>query len=347
MTQDARVTICVPAYNAESTIKESLESILSQTYENMDVIVVDDCSTDGTHEIIQSFRDTRLRVIRHKKNKGPGPNWDYCIHVGRGEYMSLFHADDVYEPQIVEHQVSFLDRYSDAGFVLTLGYHNDGNSIRFVPEEFADAGGWNRTYDFATIFKAVLKYYNFMLTPSAMVRTDIYQNYVKTYNHGRFGVSGDLWMFLHILEKYRMGILPEPLMTWRNSPGQWSSIDKYLRTSHHPFFDVIYYYMSKSWVTSQLNDEDYRNLFLLEMVDSYTQLINCIIMGRREQARAMAKGAWRYELLHKVIANAPPWRPSRYYRWWLVGILANTITRIPESFWPKELLFQRMYGRFQ
>ena len=98
-------TICIPAYNQEAFIGECIRSALEQSHPNLDILVVDDCSTDRTLEIARSFRDRRLTVLRNDSNLGLAGNWNRVVHLARGDYVKLLCGDDVLYPYCVERQV--------------------------------------------------------------------------------------------------------------------------------------------------------------------------------------------------------------------------------------------------
>ena len=108
------VSIVVPAYNAEKYLRESLDSILAQTYPNVEVLVMDDYSTDGTPAILASYGQ-RIRVIRQPKNRGIYGNANDGIAASQGEYIAVYHSDDVYLPEMVEREVEFLEKYPEGG----------------------------------------------------------------------------------------------------------------------------------------------------------------------------------------------------------------------------------------
>ena len=105
------VCVCVPTYNAEATIAETLGSILSQTYQNIKVIVVDNASTDRTVSIANTFNDPRLTIHRNTINIGAVKNFDLCIELAEGRYTAIHHADEVYEKELLERQVAVLEGF--------------------------------------------------------------------------------------------------------------------------------------------------------------------------------------------------------------------------------------------
>lgn len=97
---DPRVSIVVPVYNCERFIGEALGSALAQTYADLEVVVVDNSSTDRTAEVIARWKDPRLRVLANATNIGAARNWDRAAAEARGRYIKLLCADDVLYPKI-------------------------------------------------------------------------------------------------------------------------------------------------------------------------------------------------------------------------------------------------------
>lgn len=119
------VTAIIPVYNREDTIIRCIESALSQTYDNIEIIVIDDGSTDGTIESIQLNYSDEITLIEHAENKGGSAARNTGIDESKGEFIAFLDSDDVWEPEKIEHQVEILTSkteqyvgiYSDASFV--------------------------------------------------------------------------------------------------------------------------------------------------------------------------------------------------------------------------------------
>lgn len=112
------ISICVPAYKGEHTVAKSIQSILNQTYKNIEVIVVDDCSPDNTYEILQTINDPRLKLYRNEINLGMVGNWNKTVSYATGKYVHLVHSDDVLFPTCIEEKVKFLKEHPTDDFVL-------------------------------------------------------------------------------------------------------------------------------------------------------------------------------------------------------------------------------------
>jgi len=111
------VSIIVPAYNAEKYIADAIESVLRQTYPYFELIIVDDASTDRTAEVVQSFSDQRIKLIRHTSNKGPGAARNTAIEAARGKWMAVLDADDQWKANRLKRLVQELEEGGDSYFV--------------------------------------------------------------------------------------------------------------------------------------------------------------------------------------------------------------------------------------
>lgn len=113
------VSICLPTYNGAKWIRESVNSALRQTYENIELVVVDDGSADDTVDQIRSFNDWRINVHTNEKNIGLTRNWNKCLNLARGEFIKFLHQDDVLYPHCVESMMNLFLKYDGIGFVFS------------------------------------------------------------------------------------------------------------------------------------------------------------------------------------------------------------------------------------
>ena len=115
------VSVCIPAYNNEDTIEDAIRSVLGQTYEAVEVVVVDDCSLDGTAAIVEKLQkeDGRVRFLRNEKNLGMVGNWNKCLWETRGSYVKLLCGDDILYPCSIEKEVRALQNNPDVNLVMS------------------------------------------------------------------------------------------------------------------------------------------------------------------------------------------------------------------------------------
>ena len=119
MAERELVSICIPAYNNAAYIGQTIESILNQTYTDIELIIVDDNSTDNTFEVISGYseKDSRVKVFKNEKNLGMSGNWNRCLELCSGEFIKLICADDLLLPESVEKEVSAFEEYPDVVLV--------------------------------------------------------------------------------------------------------------------------------------------------------------------------------------------------------------------------------------
>jgi glycosyltransferase involved in cell wall biosynthesis len=121
------ISIVIPTYNAKDFIKETIECWLNQTYNNLEIIVQDDCSTDGTWELVIKLYSTNNRVFlfRNKKNLGIGKNWNEAYNHAKGTYITIFNADDIVKLNFIEVCLGKFNSYKDISFVCCTAMRRD------------------------------------------------------------------------------------------------------------------------------------------------------------------------------------------------------------------------------
>lgn len=113
-----KVSVIIPTYNRERFIADAIDSVLTQTYDDFEVIVVDDGSSDGTPAILSRYADDRLIHLR-QNNNGRSRARNRALAIARGKYIAFLDSDDVYLPDKLALQVSFLDSHPDVGMIYT------------------------------------------------------------------------------------------------------------------------------------------------------------------------------------------------------------------------------------
>ncbi|RKZ54901.1 MAG: hypothetical protein DRQ44_18480 [Gammaproteobacteria bacterium] len=232
------VSIVVPVYNGETYLAESLDSIITQTYPNTEILVMDDASTDNTPDIIKSYGD-RVTHIRNESNLGQFGNVNKGIEKTRGKFICVYHADDIYKPEIVEKEARYLIENKLAGAVFCLDIFIDAKGKVYnqldIPEIVRGGGPFNYTI----ILNTLLTYKNvFLVGPTSMVRRDVYFD-VGLYNGDEYGIAGDLEMWARIAKSYDLGIIEEHLQYYRHDHGNLSQNYYRLRTETEIHFRIM------------------------------------------------------------------------------------------------------------
>lgn len=111
------VSVCIPAYNNAAYIKDTVMSILEQTYQNIELVVVDDCSTDNTVEVLETIQDERLKIYKNEHNLGMVGNWNRCLELATGEYVKLICADDMIHKDAIEKEAKMMYKHPTVNLV--------------------------------------------------------------------------------------------------------------------------------------------------------------------------------------------------------------------------------------
>ena len=104
-----KVSVVITTYNRAALLPRAIRSVLAQTYEDYELIIVDDCSTDDTPEVVQRFADSRIRAVRHSDNRGQSAAVNTGIRLARGEYIAFLDDDDEWVDRKLSRQVRTLD----------------------------------------------------------------------------------------------------------------------------------------------------------------------------------------------------------------------------------------------
>lgn len=105
---DGLVSIIMPSWNTADFIRESINSVLAQTYTNWELLIVDDCSTDNTDEVVASYKDERIKYFKNEKNSGAALTRNKALREAQGEWIAFLDSDDLWIPEKLEKMISFM-----------------------------------------------------------------------------------------------------------------------------------------------------------------------------------------------------------------------------------------------
>lgn len=297
------VCICIPTYNVADTIGATINSIINQTYSNIVVKIVDNASTDATLDLVRTFISDKLELIENDTNIGGEGNFNRCIELCCGDYTAIFHADDVYEPDIIQKQVAFLKNNMNAGAVLTEATLINDDSMVIgsikVPKTIKSK---SNVYSFLELFEAILEHSNFLVCPSALVRTDVYKKSIKSFSGKAFGSSADLDVWLRVAIHSGLGILPLPLINYRISSKQFST--EVRRSIHRAdFFKVMDFYLKKPFVHKMVTDFDRKCYAALDRRDSIMRAVNLCQLDKFNDAYDLCLSVLSTQAIMEAIKN--------------------------------------------
>jgi glycosyltransferase involved in cell wall biosynthesis len=286
-TTSPLVSIVVPAYNAERFLSEALTSVCAQTHDAIEVIVCDDASTDRTSEIARDTGDPRVRNLRNDQTLGGYGAMNRAVRDSRGEFVAIYHADDVYDAQIVERELAFLREHEDVGAVFCLDRFIDESGREYRRLAVPTALTGTTVFDAALLAENLLRHKNtFLRTPSVMFRRAAFDA-VGGFDQERFGIAADLDMWTRLSLVWHIGLVHEYLLGYRHYTAQWSKQYARMRTEPEAFFAVMDSHLSRPDVRALVSAEALTSYQVWRMRDETERAANAYVLGDRQTAIAL------------------------------------------------------------
>jgi glycosyltransferase involved in cell wall biosynthesis len=265
------VSVYTPTYNYGRFLGEAIQSVLDQTFQDWELIVVDDGSTDGTREVVDAFADPRIHYV-YQENQGNPAARNTALRLARGEYVACLDADDAWFPEKLEKQVAKLDSLPPTvGLVYGNVYlfsDEDGSIIqRFLEIQIPPRG---------RVFKKLLPNEGYFIhDTAALIRREVFDR-VGLYDESLLRFQ-DWEMWVRIARVYEVETLDEPLArVRRHSSNAIGSLDKMHRYGQAARWKVMASY--------PLNREERRILRQNLALHEYTYGIELLRLGRRGDA---------------------------------------------------------------
>jgi hypothetical protein len=215
------VSFVILCYKLAHLLPECLNSVLSQTYEDFEVLVMDDCSPDNTADVAKSFQDPRIRYVRNEKNLGVLGNENEGVRLSRGKYVWIISADDyLRRPDVMQRYVELLEKNPTVGYTFSSGV-----AVRGGQEMEVLSYSKYRDRDEIISGQELLRdllYRNFVLAPSVLVRRECYEK-ISLYPHfvelGGVNVdmvwAADWYLWCLFALSYDVAYFAEPMVGYR------------------------------------------------------------------------------------------------------------------------------------
>lgn len=211
-----RVSVIISTFNGQRYIREAVQSILDQTFQQVELIVVNDGSTDATLNILRAFDDRRITIVNNPGNLGIAASQNNALSVATGEYLALMDHDDISLPDRLQMQVDFLDAHPEVGM---LGCNcisvDENDNVQSVSSHFSDDAflRWQLLLCGCPFFHTSL-----MVRRSEMERIGGYD--------GSYLFAGDYHVISKLTECCGVANLDQPLVKWRVHRSSVSSINR-------------------------------------------------------------------------------------------------------------------------
>ena len=216
-----KVSVIIPCYNREKFVEETIQSVLTQTYPNKEVIAVDDGSTDSSRMVLEGFRDS-ITILEHPghQNRGQSASINLGIKCSTGKYISILDSDDLFAQNKIEKQVSFLENNPIIGLVYANGFAIDENGKKLYRM-------YDETHKEESNPELVLMDCYFLVPNNAMVRRTIFEKAGEFDEALRAGQDHD--MAIRLAEVAKMAYIDEPLFYYRRHQNSISAMRADLR----------------------------------------------------------------------------------------------------------------------
>jgi Glycosyl transferase family 2 len=242
----SKVSVLVPVYNGEKFLAECLDSILAQDFRDMEILIADDGSTDGSTGLIEKYaaRDGRIRWWRNPVNLGLAGNFNDCLRAARNEYVKYVLQDDVLlSPSAVRQMVQALDADPSVTLVASASHVIDGRGERI---EFRNSFRRSGVMDGkAAILHSLARDGNYIGEPSVVMfrRDQAGRGYDERY---RQLLDLDFWF--HLLEQGRLAYLAEPLCAFRRHAKQQTAVNYESGGHVQDELMLAQYWLSRPWL---------------------------------------------------------------------------------------------------
>ena len=328
------VSIVVPVFNGERFLRECLDSLLTQTWTDLEIIVMDDASTDGTAEVARAYGD-RITYFRQPANRGQFRNVEDGIARARGRYVAVYHADDVYDSDIVEREVACLEASPDVGLVFALVRFADVLGRVYAAHSIPEPLRGRSPFDYRTVLNGVLEFKSvFLPTPTAMARAELYAQ-AGPYRT-EYGSAADLEMWLRLARMTRVALIEKPLINYRHTLTSAGQSYQRLRTTQETYFELMERHLEE-YGSRDVTPEARRAFEAHRAVDCIRVAVNAYIQCRRDEA-----ASWLHRTsLIGLLSSRRVSRVRHVFLW--AGLRAACV--LPHMAWLAQALYWRYYRR--
>ncbi len=275
MMSQPKVTVCMPVFRGGEFICDAIESVLAQDFRDFEFLIVDDCSGDGTDEIVErcASRDHRVIFKVNDSQLGMVANWNHCLKMARGQYVKFLFQDDIFtSPESLGKMVRVLDDDPAVSLVASCRRIIDRNSVAINDESFFCSSVSAKGFDI--IRYCILKHGNVIGEPSAVLFRK--EQAARGFNL-KYRQIVDLEMWFYLLEQGQFAYIGEPLCGFRVHSGQQTR-KNIMDLVHVDDYNLLYNEYLSRWyldigypARTHVRFHQYYNLWKLARRDIYNR----------------------------------------------------------------------------
>lgn len=301
------VSVVMPLFNAENYVGDAVESILSQSYTNFELIIVNDASTDKSAACVQGILDRRIVFVENEKNLGIVASRNRGLALAKGKYIAILDSDDIAIPNRLEKQVAFLEANPEYGICGSYYHVINGAGKKFLSFKVPISSADNKTF---LLFNVPFCHSTIMM-PAALAQSYAYKD--------GFDIIEDYEIAHRISKEFKIGNLPEYTTLYRvhGNNISISKLNKMREVRRKLDFKVL---------------EDLNMFFTEVELDIHSNFINGCYDYFRSEEKMEALERWLIRLYHFVKEqpdyNLPFLRKMISVRWWNLCLHTNNWTML-------------------
>ncbi len=293
-----RVSVCIPTYNSDKYLAESIESVLEQTYSDYEILIIDNCSTDNSREIIKKYagKDRRIIYTFNEKNLGMVNNWNLCLTLAHGEYIKFLFSDDLLTSnRALEEMTSILAENQNVSLVAASRYviDEDSNIIKTLSEY----RGSSKYAGAVIINDCLMEQKNQIGEPSVVMfrKTAAERGFDPRYEQ-----IVDLEMWFHLLEQGDFYYIDKPLCSFRVHSSQQTQLNIKNKRHINDAYLLLSDYSNKPYIRSSKIEKQY--MYYVPAYGVWKSYKKHKIISRKEAEDKIINqyklGRWKLLILH-------------------------------------------------
>lgn len=268
------IVVILPVYNGIKYLELAVQSVLQQQFSLFEFLIIDDCSTDGSWEYLQSVKDSRVTLYRNTNNKGLFYNLNFLIEKSTSSLIKLWSQDDIMHLDCIQEVVLFHELHPFIGFSYTDREYIDASGIK-IPNNRIDNTPSIISKDLHTRIACITgsiagNIANVTIAKAALDKVGLFNEEMK--------ISGDFDMWVRIAREFTIGFIKKPLIQLRNHKGQLSNRENLL--IYHVMEDISVYRYLFSYLDKAQKAEGMKLLRNQKLLFYYTLMLKAFFRGR-------------------------------------------------------------------
>lgn len=288
------IAVILPVYNGMPYLEQSVGSVLQQTFQDFEFLILDDCSTDGSWEYLSQLKDPRVKLLRNPVNKGLFPNLNKLAGFTESPLVKLWSQDDIMYPDALKTIVDFHARWPQVGFSYSTRDYIDekgrllpSDQIDHTPEIVSPELHARIAFFVGSIAGNIA---NVTLSRTALEQVGPFREDMR--------ISGDFDMWVRLARHHPVGFIRQPLVQLRDHAGQLSRQEKYY--IYHLQEDVLVYNYLLGYVSPEIRKEGRSMLRRYKLIFYYTLMLKAFFKGRVSTGYAFLRALARFDNIFMV-----------------------------------------------